>query len=141
MVLRFRGWAAHRSLRQFRGIAGSLFDSFMSRRVDTAAKTGVLYDEASVDRPGNLREGLESGEGVLHEEDRPQGAFLDAEIRVSRPRRNDGREGRFPDAVAADAGVGPRNRRGPAQDDRRDHGHRIPDEQPGGNPRGPEGEG
>src|SRR5438034_6784984 len=55
-------------------------------------------------------------EGVLHEEDRPQGAFLDAEIRVSRPRRDDGREGRFPDAVAADAGAGPRNLRGRSEE-------------------------
>src|SRR5207249_10233237 len=106
MVLRFRGWAAHRSLRQFRGIAGSLFDSFLSRRVGTAAKTGVLHDEASVDRPGNLREGLESGEGVLHEEDRPQGSVLDAEVGLSRPRRDEERSRCFLDAVATDAGVG-----------------------------------
>src|SRR5256884_9585169 len=106
MVLRFRGWAAHRSLRQFRGIAGSLFDSFMSRRVDTAAKTGGLHDEASVDRPGNLREGLESGEGVLHEENRPQRYVLDAVLGLSCPRRDEEPSGWVLDGVGAEAGGG-----------------------------------
>src|SRR5207249_6584541 len=50
------------------GPCGVPFDSFINGRVDRAAINGVLNGEASVDRPGNLREGLESGEGVRSEE-------------------------------------------------------------------------
>src|SRR5881409_2120131 len=60
------------------------------------AAAGNPHGETRVDGRRDLCEGSESGTSVLHQEDRPEGAIVDAQVGLSGPRRDEGRRGRGP---------------------------------------------
>src|SRR5436309_996370 len=73
------------------------------------AAAGNPHDETRVDGRRDLCEGSESGTNVLHQEDRAEGAIVDAQVGLSGPGRDEGRRGRGPHPMAAGPGVGEGN--------------------------------
>src|SRR5439155_19861948 len=104
-------------------------------------QSGDPHGETAVNGRRDLCERPEGDTSVLHAKDRPEGAIGDAEVGLSGPRRDEGRRGCGPYAVAAGAGVGPGDVRVPVEDDWRGHGDRLHHVLPVADGRGPEEEG